>query len=120
MTNETIFKELEKIEDKHNFRCRVRAYQHGHSLMTIWVANQTTKNRFHIIFQSVRYFSGPFEWIGIDLTLGSKVECCDILMRAKLLDKEKCLEHTNPKLYIFDNIDIPVKIIASDVYIRRE
>ncbi len=118
-----MFDELKQIQDKSQYECLVGAYQIGHSELKILVRNRTSAFRdlFYIVLVDVRYFSGPFKWIGVNFKLGSVQECWEKLVRAKvILDDPSLREKSRMRLYRVDLEDSAVEVIASNAYIIRE
>ena len=115
--------ELVDIQDKDRYECLVGKYEIGHSQMTILARklSSTTRSNYYVIFEDVRYFSGPFRWMGFEFSIGTREECKQILVRTKLYSADpSLLEKTSMKLFKVNLGEEVVKIIAGDVRIQRD
>ena len=60
--------------------CMIWRYQAGHSMMLIRI--ETGKDTFFFLtFEYVRYYEGPFSWIGANLEIGTETEKSQLLRK---------------------------------------
>ncbi len=115
--------ELDQMEDKSQCECLIRSYTNGHSQMRILVRNREPafQDRFYLVFQGVRYFSGPVRWTGADFRLASDDECWERLVQLKVIEGDPATpEETLLRLYTVELGNMAVEIISSLAYVEYE
>ena len=111
-----MLEQLEVLQNKQEFECLVGKYEIGHSTLSLVVRNRVSRTRqnFFIVFENVKYFSGPFRWQGVNFKLATREECLERLLQANIYSEDTKLGDETPmKLYQVDLGAMVVEIIAS-------
>ena len=75
-----------RINNPMLYECLVRKYDIGHSRLRILVREiDNNRNKFHIEFSSVIYFSGHLKWMGANFEHGTSDELRVFLALRRLL-----------------------------------
>ncbi|MBZ0295543.1 MAG: hypothetical protein K8L99_23495 [Anaerolineae bacterium] len=116
------------IAQPESCSCQIWHYGVGHSVLSIYVRYSATAGishkGFYLVFDSVRYFEGPFTWPGANFCTTPLDEYLRLLHLLQLSEKVDpgSLPETyalsppvQGRLFTVDAINLQVKIIASHV-----
>lgn len=100
-----------------SYSCSVRRYYSGHSTMFIELVDTTQKKATYLLFDQVKFFSGPFYWRGADFQLGQHEECVKILRQIGLTNE---LMYPIFNFFLIPTDEVEIKIIAAARYVHTD
>lgn len=100
-----------------DYSCAVRRYYSGHSTMFIELVDTTQKKTSYLLFDQVKFFSGPFYWRGANFQLGQHEECVKILRQIGLTNE---LMYPMFNLFLLPIGEVEIKIVAAARYVHTD
>jgi hypothetical protein len=121
-----------QIEQPEIYSCRVFRYQVGHSVLIISLKTKEVPepfDNFYLVFESVKYFSGPMWWRGANFCTGTldeygqllhKIQTPTPLSEQDLPETYNLDKSTGGRLLIVETPNLQVKLIAQLVTITND
>lgn len=121
--NEHPFGNIVDVDEPHSYNCVVWGYLPGHSQLLIRLYKEDFLNEsLYLGFDTVIYFEGPMNWVGVDFQLGQPDECKRLLKKIGLNVAKEALEEflRLRRLFIINRPEGQIRIFAGNVHLVKE
>ncbi len=121
--NEYPFGNIIDVDEPLSYNCRVWGYVPGHSQLLIRLYKEDLLDAsLYLGFETVIYFEGPMNWVGVDFQLGQPDECKILLKKIGINVPDIAIEEflRLHRLFIINRPEGQIRIFAGNVHLVKE